>query len=125
MLFKELKIRKEQIAVKPFIQGRFPEEQEVPVAAEVKRLSEEEYPGGTGGKIGGRVVATKSASVAAIAKILSGIDFPKNKEQVVAYAKKNKEKVESAQEVIATINEIPNRKYYTMAEIERAVGEIR
>jgi len=39
--------------------------------------------------------------------------------------KKNKEEVESAQQVIATINEIPNRKYYTMAEIEKAVGEIR
>jgi hypothetical protein len=34
-LFKELKIRKEQIAVKPFIQGRFPEE-EVPMASRSK-----------------------------------------------------------------------------------------
>ena len=124
-LFKELKIRKEQIAVKPFIQGRFPEEEEVPLAAEVRHLSKEEYPGGKGGKSGGRVAATKAASAAAIAKILSGIDLPKNKEEVVAYAKKNKEEVESAQQVIATINEIPNRKYYTMAEIEKAVGEIR
>jgi len=124
-LFKELKIRKEQIAVKPFIQGRFPEEEEVPLAAEVRHLSKEEYPGRKGGKSGGRVAATKAASAAAIAKILSGIDLPKNKEEVVAYAKKNKEEVESAQQVIATINEIPNRKYYTMAEIEKAVGEIR
>jgi len=86
-LFKELKIRKEQIAVKPFIQGRFPEEEEVPLAAEVRHLSKEEYPGGKGGKSGGRVAATKAASAAAIAKILSGIDLPKNKEEVVAYAK--------------------------------------
>jgi hypothetical protein len=123
-LFKELKIRKEQIAVKPFIQGRFPEEEEVPMAAEVKHLSKEQYPG-KGGKIGGKTAATKAASAAAIAKILSGIDFPKNKEEVVTYAKKNKEKVESAQEVIGTINEMPNRTYYTMTEIEKAVGEIR
>ena len=123
VLFKELKIRKEQIAVKPLIQGRFPEEEEVPMAAEVKHLSKEQYPG-KGGKIGGKTAASKAASAAAIAKILSGIKFPKYKEEVVAYAKKNKEEVESAQ-VIETINEIPNRIYHTMAEIEKAVGEIR
>jgi len=105
--------------VKPFIQGMFPEEEEVPMAAEVKHLSKEQYPGGRGGKIGGQVAATKAASAAAIAKILSGIDFPKNKEEVVAFAKKNKEKVENVQEVLGTINEIPNRKYHTMTEIER------
>jgi uncharacterized protein Yka (UPF0111/DUF47 family) len=94
------------------------------MAAEVKHLSKEQYPG-KGGKIGGKTAATKAASAAAIAKILSGIDFPKYKEEVVAYAKKNKEKVESAQEVIGTINEIANRKYHSIAEIEKAVGEIR
>ena len=76
-------------------------------------------------KLEERLLLLKRASAAAIAKILSGIDFPKYKEEVVAYAKKNKEKVGSAQEVIETINELPNRIYHTMAEIEKAVGEIR
>jgi len=123
-LFKELNVRKEQIAVKPFIQGRFPEEEEVPMAAEVKHLSKKQY-AGKGGKIGGKTAATKAASAAAIAKILSGIDFPKNKEEVVAYAKKNKDKVQSAQEVIGTINEIPDRTYRTIIEVEKAIGKVK
>jgi len=44
---------------------------------------------------------------------------------VVVYAKKNKEKVDEAEEVIETINEIPTRTYHTMAEVEKALGGIR
>lgn len=41
-----------------------------------------------------------------------------------ANARKNKEKVE-AKDVLKTINEIPTRTYHTMAEVEKALGEIR
>jgi len=123
-LFKELKIKKEQVPLKPLLKGKFPEKEEVPMAQEVKQLSKEESPG-RGGKTGGKVAAAKSASVAAIAKLLSGIEFPKDKSKVIGYAEKNKTKLEEPEEVINTIREIPDRTYHNMAEIEKALGEIR
>jgi hypothetical protein len=123
-MFKELKIRKEQVPLKPLLEGKFPEKEEIPMAQEVKHLSKEEAPG-RGGKIGGRIAATKAPSAAAIAKLLSGIDFPKNKSKIIDYAEKNKEKLEEPKEVINTLKEIPDRRYYNMADVEKALGEIR
>src|ERR687888_2258276 len=45
-------------------------------------------------KKGGRTAATSSISAAAIAKVLSGIDFPKRKGSLKEYAKKNISNVE-------------------------------
>jgi hypothetical protein len=66
------------------------------LSQEVKQLSKEEYPGAKGGKIGGRAAA-KSTSAAAVAKMLSGIEFPKNKNELVECAKENKDKVDNAE----------------------------
>jgi uncharacterized protein DUF2795 len=123
-MFKELKIIKEQVPLKPLLEGKFPEKEEIPLAQEVKHLSKEEAPG-RGGKIGGKIAATKTPSAAAIAKLLSGIDFPKNKSKIIDYAEKNKEKLEEPKEVINTLKEIPDRRYYNMADVEKALGEIR
>ncbi len=123
-MFKELKIRKEQVPLKPLLEGKFPEKKEIPMAQEVKHLSKEESPG-RGGKIGGKIAATKAPSAAAIAKLLSGIAFPKNKSKIIDYAEKNKEKLEEPKEVINTLKEIPDRRYYNMADVEKALGEIR
>ncbi len=122
-MFKELKIRKEQVPLKPLLEGKFPEKEEIPMAQEVKHLSKEESPG-RGGKIGGKIAATKAPSAAAIAKLLSGIDFPKDKSKIIDYAENNKEKLDST-EVINTLKEIPDRRYYNMADVEKALGEIR
>jgi Protein of unknown function (DUF2795) len=123
-MFKELKIRKEQVPLKPLLEGKFPGKEEIPMVQEVKHLSKEEAPG-RGGKMGGRIAATKAPSAAAIAKLLSGIDFPKNKSKIIDYAEKNKEKLEEPKEVINTLKEIPDRRYYNMADVEKALGEIR
>jgi hypothetical protein len=123
-MFKELKIRKEQVPLKPLLEGKFPEKEEIPMAQEVNHLSKEEAPG-KGGKIGGKIAASRTASAAAIAKLLSGIDFPKNKSKIIDYAEKNKEKLEDPKEVINTLKEIPDRRYYNMADVEKALGEIR
>jgi len=56
-LFAELKVKREQVPLKPIFEGKFPSKEEVPVAAEVKHLGKEEYPGGRGGKIGGKTAA--------------------------------------------------------------------
>jgi Protein of unknown function (DUF2795) len=124
-IFKELKIKRDQVPLKPLLKGKFPEKEEIPMAQEVKQLSPEEVPGGRGGKIGGKAAASRSASAAAIAKLLAGIDFPKTKHEIVNYAEKNKQKVAEAREILATIKEIPDKNYHNMADVEKALGAIR
>jgi hypothetical protein len=124
-LFKELRLRKEQIPLKPLLKGKFPSKEEIPVAQEVKQLSKEEYPGGKGGKKGGKVAASKSSSAAALAKILAGIRFPKNKTELLDWAREHKSKVKAAEQLITIIQEMPDRKYHNMAEVEKALAEIR
>jgi hypothetical protein len=123
-MFKELKIRKEEVPLKPLLKGKFPEKEEVPMAQQVKQLSREEAPG-RGGKVGGKAAAIKAPSAAAIAKLLSGIDFPKDKSKVIDYAEKNKSKVEEPEEIINTLREIPDKTYHNMVDVEKALGEIR
>ena len=60
-LFQELKVRREQVPLKPLLKGKFPKKEEIPMSQEVKQLSNEEAPG-RGGKIGGKVAATKAPS---------------------------------------------------------------
>jgi hypothetical protein len=119
-----LKIRKEQIPLKPLFEGKFPGIDEIPMAQEIKKLSPEETPG-RGGKIGGKVASTSSVSASAIAKILSGIEFPKNKEQLVGYAKQNRDRVTNPDILIETIIELKDTHFESMAEVEKTLGEIR
>jgi hypothetical protein len=123
-LFKELKIRKEQTPLKPLFEGKFPDKDEIPFAQEVKVLSSEEAPG-KGGKIGGRIASSSSASAAAVAKILSGIEFPKNKKQLIEYAEQNKERVSNPDTIIETMKELSDTQFENMADVEKALGEIR
>jgi len=124
-LFKELKLKKEQVPLKPLLKGKFPGKGEVPMSQEVKELSKEEYPGAKGGKIGGRAAATKSTSAAAIARMLSGIEFPKNKNELVECAKGNRDKVDNAESAIDTVKELPTRTYRSMTDVQDALAEIR
>jgi len=124
-LFRELKIRKDQVPLKSLLKGEFPgKEEHQPMAAEVKQLSREEAPG-KGGKVGGKAAATRAPSAAAIAKILSGADFPKKKNDLIKYAETNKSKVEAAEEVIQVIKDLPDKTYNNMADVEKAVAEVR
>ena len=124
-LFKELKLRREQIPLKPLLKGKFPGKEEIPMSQEVKQLSKEQYPGAKGGKIGGRAAATKSTSAAAIAKMLSGIQFPKNKNELIERVKGNKDKVDNAESIIDTVKELPTKTYRSMTDVEEALAEIR
>jgi hypothetical protein len=123
-LFTELKLRKEQVPLQPLFKGKFPSKNEVPFAQEINRLSEEEAPG-RGGKIGGKIAASSSASAASIAKVLSGIEFPKNKEQLIDYAERNKDRVSEPDAVIETLRELHETRFESMADVEKALGEIR
>jgi hypothetical protein len=123
-LFNELRIRKEQVPLKPLFKGKFPSKEEVPFAQEVKTLSDEEAPG-RGGKVDGMIAATSSASAASIAKILSGIEFPKNKKQLINYAEQNKNRISDPDSVIETLKELHDTRFENMADVEKALGEIR
>src|SRR5215212_4491992 len=123
-LFKKLHLRKEQVPLKSLLKGDFPSKAELPLQEEMRQLSREEAPG-RGGKIGGRAAAARTPSAAAIAKILSGIDFPKKKEELVRHAEENRQKVESSEKIIQIIRELPKKTYSNMADVEKALADVR
>jgi hypothetical protein len=123
-LFNDLKIRKEQVPLKPLFKGKFPSKEEVPFAQEIKTLTDEEAPG-RGGKVGGKIAASSSVSAASIAKVLSGIEFPKNKNQLIDYAKQNKDRISDPDSVIEALKELRDNHFENIADVEKALGEIR
>lgn len=80
-----------------------------------------EQPSKKGGK-----AAAASISAAAIAKVLSGVDFPKTKESLKQYAKKNisKAQIHSPNELLNVIDHLPDRKYHNMADVEKSVRNV-
>ena len=78
---------------------------------------------------GGRAaVASSSISAATVAKVLSGIDFPKSKDALVQYAGHNldnREKVEYTAEVLKVLEKLPSRRYSNMADVEYEVGILK
>ncbi|MGY2462877.1 DUF2795 domain-containing protein [Vreelandella sulfidaeris] len=73
-----------------------------------------------GGERGGKA-ATDSASAAGIAKALKGVDFPCGKADLLKQAKTN----HAADDIIDVLNDFPKREYETMADIQKALGEVR
>jgi hypothetical protein len=78
------------------------------------------------GTKGGRTAAAMSVSAATIAKVLSGVDFPKNKHELRDYVQKSMTEVEVAdpQGVMAVIDRLPEREYQNMADVEKSVGQV-
>ena len=79
-------------------------------------------------KRGGRAAVKSSSSVSAatIAKVLSGIDFPKSKDSLKQYAKDNisKAQVEDADAVLELIDDLPSREYTNMADVEKSISRV-
>ena len=76
------------------------------------------------GHKGGEVAANKTTSAASIAKILKGIDFPANKNDLVNHASQNKGQTDDSDDVIDTIDQLPDKEYKSMADVEHEVGQI-
>ena len=79
-------------------------------------------------KRGGRAaVKSSSISAATIAKVLSGIDFPKSKDSLKQYAKDHlsKAEVEDEQAVLDVVDDLPDMEYTNMADVEREVGKVK
>ncbi|MDQ3967662.1 MAG: DUF2795 domain-containing protein [Thermoproteota archaeon] len=78
-------------------------------------------------KKGGRAAsATTSVSATIIAKVLSGVDFPKNKGELRDYAQRHMTKVEvvDSEHIINVIDRLPEKEYTNMADVEKSVGEV-
>ena len=78
------------------------------------------------GKKGRKTAATSSVSAATIAKVLSGIDFPKRKSSLKEYARKNVSnvEVEDPDTILDVIDRLPDREYNNMADVEKSVSSI-
>jgi hypothetical protein len=57
---------------------------------------------------------------------LSGIDFPKTKNNLKKYAEKNISKVEigDPDAILDVIDRLPNREYNDMADVEKSVSSV-
>jgi hypothetical protein len=90
-----------------------------------REIEKTEKPSARGGRA---AVASSSISAATIAKVLSGIDFPKSKDALMQYAGHNldnREKVEYTTEVLKVLEKLPSRKYSNMADVEYEVGRLK
>ena len=63
-------------------------------------------------------MAIASHSTANIAASLHGIDFPASKQDLVEHARKNN----TEQEIIDVIQQMPDEKYTSMADVFKGVG---
>lgn len=60
----------------------------------------------------------ENVSAAEVATFLKGIDFPKSKAELIDHAEDNN----APPEVINLLEELPDRDYSSMAEVEHEVG---
>jgi hypothetical protein len=117
---RDLRLSCEKERVTPLITGEFP----LSVAGageheEVRRLSPEQSP-----SKGGVEAARHAPSAAAIAKLLGGIDFPKHRAGIVAYARKHGDRVHDPELALAVLSHLPDRELENMADVTRALGEL-
>lgn len=73
---------------------------------------------------GGKTAATKTASSAAVAKVLSGVDFPKGKKELRDYAAKhaNESGIDNPENIVEIIDRLPDKEFTNMADIEKSVS---
>lgn len=79
------------------------------------------------GAKGGRAAVTSSVSATTVAKVLSGVDFPKNKGGLKDHAQKNMrdmEEVGDPQRILSVIDNLADREYQNMADVEKSLGQI-
>lgn len=113
-LFKTLGLKKRDWPTEALEQGKM---------ADPEMKAEFAEPAGDrtkGGERGGKA-ATEAASSAGIAKALKGVDLPTDKSGLLKQAKSNK----AANDIIDVLDDFPSREYKTMADVQKALGEVR
>ena len=75
---------------------------------------------------GGRSAAATSVSAATVAKVRSGVAFPKNKNELKNYAQRHMTEVEvrDPQGIMNVLDKLPEREFQNMADIEKSVGQV-
>jgi hypothetical protein len=90
-----------------------------------EQAESKEQPSKKGGKVAAQVF-----SAATIAKVLSGIDFPKSKDGIKKYARNNldnfgiKEEQQKPEAVLDLLDRIPEIQYSDMADVEREAARV-
>ncbi|MGQ4877255.1 DUF2795 domain-containing protein [Billgrantia sp. LNSP4103-1] len=113
-LFKTLGLNEREWPTEALKSGKLAEPQMQAETLEPKRDRSK------GGERGGKA-ARKTASAAGIAQALKGVEFPCGRKALLAQAKAN----DASNEIIDVLNEFPEREFETMADVQKAVGEIR
>ena len=81
---------------------------------------ESEADRGKGGRRGGPAAASTD-SAAGVASALKGVSLPSDRAALVRQARDN----DAPDEVISLIGNLPDREFETMADVSKAVGEVR
>jgi deoxyribose-phosphate aldolase len=71
---------------------------------------------------------SKGTSAASVAKLLKGIDFPVGKDDLVKQIQQNKGEVEdddNIDTVIDIINQMSDKQYNSMTDVEHEVGQVK
>jgi Protein of unknown function (DUF2795)/Zinc finger, C2H2 type len=89
-----------------------------------EEIESKEPPSKKGGKVAAQVF-----SASAIAKVLSGIDFPKSKEGIRRYAQKNMDIFTTKEQqqpnaILDLLDRIPEIQYNNMADVEREAAKV-
>ena len=90
-----------------------------------EEVESEEPPSKKGGRVAAQVF-----SAAAIAKMLSGINFPKSKDGIKKYARNNldnfrtKPQQKTPEAVLNLLDRIPEKQYSNMADVEREAAKV-
>jgi hypothetical protein len=67
----------------------------------------------------------RTRAEASAAKIFTELKFPKNKEEILSFAKENEKKAEYPQPLITVLDRIPDRSYDSMQDVEREIGKVQ
>jgi Protein of unknown function (DUF2795) len=61
-----------------------------------------------------------------MAKLLTGIHFPKSKSSLKNYTKKNLSQINSSDsnKILDILNSLPDREYHDMVDVEKSVGSM-
>ena len=75
---------------------------------------------------GGKAASEEAVSAAAVAKLLSGIDFPKRKDELKQYAKRHASQagISDTEAVVNVLDKLPDKQYTDMADVEKSVGQV-
>ena len=113
-LFKTLDLKKAEWPTEALEKGRFAAAEHEVEAGKPKSNRTK------GGQRGGKA-AVRSDSAAGVAKALKGIEFPTKRQGLVRHAGDR----EVVRDIIELLKELPDRNYKTMADVQKALGEVR